>query len=679
MSVARSYSGPDSDLQPDAAVIRAFIEWWFEKCTRGVLEIGWMDADGRGLIHFEQFERNDISALVATAVQANLVPGQSMYFRASTVMSWASGPHRTTDMDAEQAPGIWSDIDTLEDFEHARTVETIVRPTASVITGNVPHPRVQSWFKCSEPIPSPELVRALNRRLHRLYGGDPSVVNPSRLMRLPGLIAWPLKEGRVPEVVQFVRPGPDDNRPVSYPLALLTSQLPQLEEQQQERPQKQTDGPAGPFGFAPSGAQTVSWLINEIRMGRQWHNRMIELVAHWVGVGRSSVEILATAEHLTLAGYTATDTRAEMAKAIEGARRKWGVPDVDPVLDSAHPKRPNILSLADLDALPPPTWLVHGLVPEKCLIVPYGPPKAGKTFVMLSLGLHVAANRSWFGYPVQGGAVVYIAGEGVGGLSTRLKAMRAKYEIAADIPFWVIPRAVNFRVPAEVNALEATIKETIGTTPMRLLFVDTLARAMPGADENSAQEVGAVIAAADYLKEELRCTVALVHHEGKDGDRGARGTSALRGAWDAAYQITGSKGRAKLIVVDQKDAEAGQTLSFIMEEVPVGIGRTSLVPVLDDSPDPEPATRRALGRQAEIALRTLRDLMAGPESAILPPFSGLPAGDVRGVNHEMFRRVFYEKMPDSDQQARKVAFRRCVEILIQREMIGVKDPWVWLV
>ena len=49
-----------------------------------------------------------------------------------------------------------------------------------VITGRIPHMRVQNWFLCSSPIIRSEDVRSLNVRLHALYGGDPAVVNPSR-------------------------------------------------------------------------------------------------------------------------------------------------------------------------------------------------------------------------------------------------------------------------------------------------------------------------------------------------------------------------------------------------------------------------------------------------------------------------------------------------------------------
>jgi hypothetical protein len=340
---------------------------------------------------------------------------------------------------------------------------------------------------------------------------------------------------------------------------------------------------------------------------------------------------------------------------------------------------PAILTIAELLALPPPQWLVAGLIPEQSLVVPYGPPKSGKSFLMMSAALHIAAGRDWFGHTVQQGAVVYVMGEGIGGMGTRIRAMLTRYDMAADVPFFIVRRAVNFRDPAEVNALEEVIRARIGDMPLRLLVIDTLARAMPGADENSAQETGAVIAAADYLKEELHCTVALVHHEGKDGSRGARGTSALRGAWDAAYQIVSSGRRMTLTVIDQKEGEAGQVLRFNMEEVAVGIGRTSLVPVLDETPAADRETpRREPTGQAKTALDVLRNLIAGPEGGILPPLSGLPSSDVRGAPHESWRRDFYEKMPGETVARKRLAFWRASQKLEELKLVCMKEPWVWL-
>ena len=347
------------------------------------------------------------------------------------------------------------------------------------------------------------------------------------------------------------------------------------------------------------------------------------------------------------------------------------------------PARPYLLSMRDLDARPPPEWLVAGLIPERSLIVPFGPPKSGKTFVVLSFCLHVAAGLPWFGMTVKQGAVVYIAGEGTGGLSVRLRAMRSRHGIEIDVPFWIRERAVNFRIEGEVTELATMIRATVGEEVIAMVVIDTLARAMPGADENSAQEVGIVIAGCDRLRDVLGCAVVAVHHSGKDAAKGARGTSALRGAWDTALEITGTGKRITMTVVDQKEAEAGSSLIFKMEVVSVGIGRTSLVPILDDGDDTGGDTVRfdvVPSGQAGVALKTLRDLMSGPESAILPPLSGLPSDNtLRGVHFEIWRRAFYEKMPGEQQSKRKLMFWRASQKLLQTNLIGIKEPWVWLI
>lgn len=348
--------------------------------------------------------------------------------------------------------------------------------------------------------------------------------------------------------------------------------------------------------------------------------------------------------------------------------------------------RPAILSLSELDALPPPKWLIEGLIPEQGMVVPYGPPKSGKTFIILSAGLHIAAGKPWFGREVQQGAVVYIAGEGVGGLSLRLRAMRAKYEIPATVPFWVVPRAVNFRSEPEVASLAKLIRDTIGDVPLRFLVVDTLARAMVGADENLVKEVGPVIAACDWLREEFRCTVATIHHSGKDEGRGARGTSALRGAWDAAFEIKPGQQSVTMTVVDQKEAEGGQVLTFDMVAVPVGLGRTSLVPVLreagqdtgqEEQPGQMSRPNHVPGGMVRIAYDALEFAISGPQSQMLPDHPDIPPS-VRGVSIEVFRRTFYERTATRTADTRKHAFSRATEELLRRQLIGVKDPWVWL-
>jgi hypothetical protein len=249
----------------------------------------------------------------------------------------------------------------------------------------------------------------------------------------------------------------------------------------------------------------------------------------------------------------------------------------------AHPAHPRLLSIAEIEAMPPPEWIIDGLLPAQGLIIPYGPPKVGKTFVVLSMGLHIAAGKDWCGRAVRQGVVVYIAGEGLGGLALRIKAMRLEYDIPADVPFFVRPKAVNFRDPQAVAELIAVARDTAAGHPIALVVVDTLARAMPGVDENSAQEVGLVIAACDAVKEQLQCSVAPIHHTGKDQERGMRGSNAIHGAVDTTLRIKAAGDRRiQMINEDQKDGEPAPPMTFAMKEVSTGF-RSSLVPVLEDA------------------------------------------------------------------------------------------------
>ena len=350
--MSSQYAGPDSELTPDYATIKQFLTWWFRFCNLGVMENpGWLVARRSQAQQFRAvLAQGNGTSWSRERTQENLVPGQSMYIRAATVRA-DMRPH-TTDADFIQAPGPWHDVDTPEQVEAARQVQTMVRPNGITVTRAPCRTlRAQSLAWCTEPIASPRVAaRSLNKRVYRLYGGDPSVVNPTRLMRLPGSIAWPWKEGRVPELTRFMI---GENRNPAYPLSLLTSQLPEEEATQQSR-----SAPPPP-GDTPGGFTTASMLMAAIRRGDQWHTSMVRLVAHWIGRGWTTGEILGMAEGFTLAGYTVKQTIEEMTKAIDGARKRWDVPDEDPIIAPAAGDSVDVID--PWDTLRPPVFPVEAL------------------------------------------------------------------------------------------------------------------------------------------------------------------------------------------------------------------------------------------------------------------------------------------------------------------------------
>ena len=77
--------------------------------------------------------------------------------------------------------------------------------------------------------------------------------------------------------------------------------------------------------------------------------------------------------------------------------------------------------------------------------------------------------------------------------------------------------------------------------PIKLIVFDTLARGFGRTDENVAKDVGAFIQGCDILKVKTDATILLVHHSGKDQDKVTKGSSALRAALDAEFNVCREK------------------------------------------------------------------------------------------------------------------------------------------
>ena len=71
-------------------------------------------------------------------------------------------------------------------------------------------------------------------------------------------------------------------------------------------------------------------------------------------------------------------------------------------------------------------YLIKGLIPRTGLIVAYGPPKSGKSFVVFDMCMHIALGRPYRGRSVHQGPAVYCAFEGQTGTSGALRRLPQK-------------------------------------------------------------------------------------------------------------------------------------------------------------------------------------------------------------------------------------------------------------
>nr|WP_277350565.1 helicase RepA family protein [Novosphingobium olei] len=222
---------------------------------------------------------------------------------------------------------------------------------------------------------------------------------------------------------------------------------------------------------------------------------------------------------------------------------------------------------------------VEGLLTSGAMSVVYGPSNCGKTFFIVDLALHVAWGRPWRNREVDRGAIVYLSLEGAQGIRNRLAAFRRHHNVPGlDLPFVAMPQPVNLLDnDADVHAVIALVKHVAEQTGLTvaMVIIDTLSRAMAGGNENSPEDMTALIGNCDAIRHATGSHVCIVHHSGKDEARGARGHSSLRAATDTEIEIKRDPELtlSSVRIAKQRDLEAGDPFNFTLQSVALGDNR----------------------------------------------------------------------------------------------------------
>jgi hypothetical protein len=232
---------------------------------------------------------------------------------------------------------------------------------------------------------------------------------------------------------------------------------------------------------------------------------------------------------------------------------------------------------AEMADLEPPCWIVKDFLQEKSFTVIFGQPGTCKTFVALDIALALASGiGSWHGHRCKKAPVLYCLGEGFSGALPRITAWGRGRPVAILEGCWAngfarfMPFTPHLGDDLTVAEFVAYVR-TLDPKP-EVVFIDTLSRAMAGCDESSAEDISAMIERVDAIRRELGIAVVLIHHEGKDGTKGARGSSALSGGADCMLHIAKADMRVTVTCVKAKDWEPPRPLLLGVDKVEVGPG-----------------------------------------------------------------------------------------------------------
>lgn len=307
-------------------------------------------------------------------------------------------------------------------------------------------------------------------------------------------------------------------------------------------------------------------------------------------------------------------------------------------------------------------YIIKGVLAKGDLAAIIGHPGVGKSLLAPYLGRRVATGDLAFGRRTRKGGVFYVAVEDPTGMTERVEALQT-----------VLGMAPGFELVCGISNLAAkgspdlkVLLEAVKARRPVLTFIDTLAMAFPGIDENSAEGMGRVLAIGKMLAKH-GTAVVYIHHDTKTGGDSGRGHGSFDGALDMRLYLTRSEG-SDIISGKQgknRNGPSDWTPAFRIGVSPLGIdedGDEITAAYAKEVAGGEAKPRSRLPASVQGALDVLNDL-----------------GGV-GIDRRAWRDACcndVSKMSTADDvKSRQQAFRRALQELLQRGLIEIKGTRV---
>jgi hypothetical protein len=198
-------------LTSDATVIGQFLslitaDWMKHSVVIPKFEIRCL-GQHQGAVH-QQFVCSQINEAVQFA-QAKNAQNLNIYTTINPIDPAITKNAR--DQDILRAHFSFADADDLAGYEGLKVTKDICCPDLIVRTGTKPHYRIHAYWKLEQPCLDMVLWKTTQSAIAKHFKTDAAVINPSRIMRLPGTISYPnskkQQKGYEPELVTLkVRP-----------------------------------------------------------------------------------------------------------------------------------------------------------------------------------------------------------------------------------------------------------------------------------------------------------------------------------------------------------------------------------------------------------------------------------------------------------------------------------------
>lgn len=295
------------------------------------------------------------------------------------------------------------------------------------------------------------------------------------------------------------------------------------------------------------------------------------------------------------------------------------------VTASLHRTRFAPYTTSEFGLFPDAECAIEGLLPAQGIACIYGPSGTGKSALKASMIYSLSTGQPWCGREVEPCAVWSVVLEGSSVERDRILAIEKHFGRRLPKTAKFVFNDLRLTQPEDVAELADRIGKNGGAD---VIFIDTLACAMAGGDENSSRDMGLAISGAKALQRATGGLVILVHHTGKDASRGLRGHSSLNAALDTSIEVKRHEDYRSWKLVKSRDTEDGVQGAFLLEPVEVRIdskGRpvNSIVVIPTDLPDEPERPDAPAHKNQRLALTRLQAYFEVQDAIEDPEMAGL--------------------------------------------------------
>lgn len=194
--------------------------------------------------------------------------------------------------------------------------------------------------------------------------------------------------------------------------------------------------------------------------------------------------------------------------------------------------------------MPQPEFYIQDILPKLGIMLLFGSPKAGKSWLVEDMGYCIATGNDWLGFRTEQARTLIVQFE-ISPLAYywRLRSMSRHFELQESMLYEASPGLMYIDEEENFNRLAAAVREI----QPKVIILDCLAACF-GGDENDSRDMATLIRNISQLRTENEASIVLVHHTRKTPSLSsfaemARGQSRLAGWVDTlvymAHQPSG--------------------------------------------------------------------------------------------------------------------------------------------